>query len=81
MSAATITAVFLRAGHGGVSPAGWFIAAVFLAVFTGWTANCVAAARLARSLTPAPLPEDVNLWLLTGRLLAALLIPFAATHP
>lgn len=80
LSLAILAAAVLRAAQGGVPPAGWVIAAASLIVLAGWTTNCVAAARLARSLTPTPPPDHVNLWPLTARLLATLLIPFAATR-
>ncbi len=80
LSVATLAATIHRAAHRGVPSLGWLIAAAFLAVLTGWTTNCVAAIRLARSLTPTPPPEQANLWPLTVRLLATLLIPFAAVR-
>lgn len=80
LSAAIVAAVVLRAAQGGVPPVGWVIAAVSLVVLAGWTTNCIAAARLASSLTPTPPPNHINLWPLAARLLATLLIPFAAAR-
>ncbi len=80
LSVAIVAAALRRAADGGVSLLGWSIDAAFVILFAGWTTNCVVAVQLTRCLAPTPPSDDVSLWRPTTRLVATLLIPFAATR-